>query len=115
MSSHGVVQPGDRRTGFIRADTGSCSCSISSRQTKGATSTFLRVQLPSLNPRFTDACKRKGPPRESFHEQHTLERLTDVGMYALARESRHRSIELQLRVSRRPHSDQDPYCRPHQL
>jgi len=39
---------------FIRADTASYSCSTSSRLTRDATSTFWRVPLPSLNPRFTE-------------------------------------------------------------
>src|SRR6266850_1073447 len=50
----GGAQPGGRKREYIRAGTASYSCSTLSRLTRDATSTFWRVPLPSLNPRFTE-------------------------------------------------------------
>src|SRR5712664_2252362 len=53
-SLRGGGQRGGRKREFIRADTASYSCSISSKLTRDATSISWRVLLPSLNPRFIE-------------------------------------------------------------
>ena len=50
----GVALPGNRKRGFITADTEGYTCSTSSRLTKDAISISWRVPLPSQNPKFTE-------------------------------------------------------------
>ncbi len=50
----GVALPGNRKTGFITADTEGYTCSTSSRLTRDAISISWRVPLPSQNPKFTE-------------------------------------------------------------
>src|ERR1700730_6889024 len=55
MTSLAVVAlPGNRKRGFITADTEGYTCSTSSRLTKDVISISWRVPLPSQNPKFTE-------------------------------------------------------------
>src|SRR4029077_1872403 len=54
MSLAVVALPGNRKRGFITADTEGYTCSTSSRLTKDVISISWRVPLPSQNPKFTE-------------------------------------------------------------
>jgi len=103
MSSHGVVQPGDRRTD-LSARIRKLFMQHIKQADEGCDFDFLEGTASIPEPRFTDACKRKAHRGNHSMNNSTLWNASpDVGMYALAREQRHRSIELQLAVSRRSH------------
>ena len=57
----GLALPGNRKRGFITADTESFTCSTSSRLTKDAMSIFWKALLPSQNPKFAENPAELGP------------------------------------------------------
>src|ERR1700693_3041463 len=74
MSLRGGAQLGGRKREFIRADTANYSCSTSSRLTRDATSTFWKVPLPSLNPRFIEDLATSCGEKEKEFFSNLLER-----------------------------------------